>query len=158
MRVRFPVGAQIAIGSLLAIALMIAVAMVTQRGIASMTLAAAHAQALQAVATQVREVVSSALAEQSAVRGLVASGDPVYLAQLHRSRQTLRAQLARLRDSDQTTLIPVNRLEQIDVFEQQIEDGVALLDRNYAQRVTGVRAGRRTLEEVFLLLTRSGPQ
>jgi methyl-accepting chemotaxis protein len=144
VRVRFPVGAQIAIGSFLAIALMVAVAVVTQRGIASMTLAAAHAQALQAVATQVREVVSSALTEQSAVRGLVAGGDPVYAAQLERSRRTLRAQLARLRDSDQTTLIPVNRLEQIDVFEQQIEDGVALLDRNYEQRVAGVRAGRRS--------------
>ena len=143
MRVRFPVGAQIAIGSGLAILLMIAVAVVTQRGIASMALAAAHAQALQSVATEVREVVSSALAEQSAVRGLVASGDARYGAQLDAERRVLRAKLARLRDSDQTTLIPVNRLEQIDVFEQQIEDGAGLLDRNYARRVADVRAGRR---------------
>jgi methyl-accepting chemotaxis protein len=143
MRVRFPVGAQIAIGSCLAILLMIGVAVVTQRGIVSMTLAAAHGQALQRVATEIREVVTSALAEQSAVRGIVASGDPAYLAQLDRVRQTLRRQLARLRASDQTTLIPVNRLEAIDVYEQQIEDGVALLDRDYAQRVATVRAGRR---------------
>jgi methyl-accepting chemotaxis protein len=143
VRVRFPVGAQIAVGSCLAILLMIGVAVVTQRGIASMALAAAHAQALQSVATEVRDVVSSALAEQSAVRGLVASGDPRYERQLERERGTLRAKLARLRDSDQTTLIPVNRLEQIDVFEQQIEDGAALLDRGYARRVADVRAGRR---------------
>ncbi|HEX3465391.1 MAG TPA: HAMP domain-containing protein, partial [Candidatus Elarobacter sp.] len=143
MRVRFPVGGQIAIGSCLAILLMIGVAVVTQRGIASMSLAAAHAQALEAVATQIRDVVSAAFAEQSAVRGLVASGDAVYGAQLDGARGTLRARLARLRESDQTTLIPVNRLEQIDVYEQQIEDGAAQLDRNYAKRVADVRAGRR---------------
>jgi methyl-accepting chemotaxis protein len=143
MRVRFPVGAQIAIGSCFAILLLIVVAMVTQRGVASMSLAAAHAEALQSVATEVREVVSAALGEQSAVRGLVASGDPAYRAQLETARRTLRARLARLRGSDQTTLIPVNRLEQIDVFEQQIEDGVALLDKNYDGRVADVRAGRR---------------
>ena len=143
MRVRFPVGAQIALGSLFAIVLMTGVAVITQRGIAAMSLAAAHTQALQAVATEIRDVVSSALAEQSAVRGFVASGEPAYAAQTERERAVLRAQLARLRGSDQTTLIPVNRLEQIDVFEQEIEDGVALLDRSYAQRQIDVRAGRR---------------
>jgi methyl-accepting chemotaxis protein len=142
MRVRFPVGAQIALGSLFAIVLMTGVAVITQRGIAAMSLAAAHTQALQAVATEIRDVVSSALAEQSAVRGFVASGEPAYAAQTERERAVLRTQLARLRGSDQTTLIPVNRLEQIDVFEQQIEDGVALLDRSYAQRQADVRAGR----------------
>ncbi|HEV3089718.1 MAG TPA: HAMP domain-containing protein, partial [Candidatus Elarobacter sp.] len=143
MRVRFPVGAQIAIGSFLAILLLVVVALVTQRSIAAMSLAAAHAQALQSVATEVREVVSAALAEQSAARGFVATADPVYAAQLETERHALRARLARLRRSDQTTLIPVNRLEQIDVFEQQIEDGVALLDKNYDKRVAGVRVGRR---------------
>jgi methyl-accepting chemotaxis protein len=143
VRVRFPVGAQIAIGSCLGILLMIGVAVVTQRGIASMSLAAAHAQALEAVATEIRDVVSSALAEQSAVRGLVATGDSAYAVQLGAARTALRKRLARLRESDQTTLIPVNRLEQIDVYEQQIEDGAALLDRNYAARVADVRAGRR---------------
>src|SRR5579885_961460 len=122
---------------------MIGVAVVTQRGIASMSLAAAHAQALEAVATEIRDVVSSALGEQSAVRGLVATGDSAYAVQLSAARTALRARLARLRESDQTTLIPVNRLEQIDVYEQQIEDGAALLDRNYAERVADVRAGRR---------------
>jgi methyl-accepting chemotaxis protein len=143
MRVRFPVGAQIAIGSCLAILLMIGVAVVTQRGIVSMTTASAHGEALQRVATEIREVVSSALAEQSAVRGVVASGDPAYSAQLDRARQALRTQLGRLRASDQTTQIPVNRLEQIDVYEQQIEDGVAQLDRGYDLRVAAVHAGRR---------------
>ncbi len=143
MRVRFPVGAQIAIGSCLAILLMIGVAVVTQRGIGAMTLAAAHREALQRVATDIREVVASALAEQSAVRGLVASGDGTYRTQLDRSRKLLRAKLAHLRASDQTTLIPVNRLEQIDVYDQAIEDGVAQLDRNFDQRVAAVLAGRR---------------
>ena len=143
MRVRFPVGAQIAIGSCLAILLMIGVAVVTQRGIVAMTTASAHGEALQRVATEIREVLSSALAEQSAVRGIVASGDPAYSAQLDRARQALRTQIGRLRASDQTTQIPVNRLEQIDVYEQQIEDGVAQLDRNYDQRIATVHAGRR---------------
>ena len=143
MRVRFPVGGQIAIGSCLAIVLMIAVAVVTQRGIVAMTSASAHGDALQRVATEIREVLSSALAEQSAVRGVVASGDPAYSVQLDRARHALRTQLGRLRASDQTTQIPVNRLEQIDVYEQQIEDGVAQLDRNYDQRIASVQAGRR---------------
>lgn len=143
MRMRFAVGAQIAVGSCLGILLMIAVAVVTHRGIAAMSLAAAHTEALRSVATEVREVVSSALAEQSAVRGLVATGDPGYRAELAHARATLHARLARLRNSDQTTLIPVNRLEQIDIFEQQIEDGAALLDRNYVRRVADVLAGRR---------------
>ena len=143
MRVRFPVGAQIAIGSCVAILLMIGVAVVAQRGIAAMSLAAAHAQALEAVATEIRDVVSAALAEQSAVRGFVATGDSAYTTHLERERATLRTRLARLRASDQTTLIPVNRLEQIDVYEQQIEDAAALLDTRYAERVADVRAGRR---------------
>ena len=143
MRPRLTIGVRIALGACLAIGLMAAVALVTQRGIAAMSLAAAHAQALEAVATRVRDVMSSALAEQSAVRGLVASGDAAYARAMVRARGTLRARLARLRDSDRTTLIPVNRLEQIDVFEQQIEDGVALLDRGYAMRAAEIRAGRR---------------
>ena len=143
MRLRLTIGVRIALGACLAIGLMAGVALVTQRGIAAMSLAAAHAQALEAVATRVRDVMSSALAEQSAVRGLVAGGDVAYARAMVRSRGTLRARLARLRDSDRTTLIPVNRLEQIDVFEQQIEDGVALLDRGYALRAAEIRAGRR---------------
>ncbi len=143
MRVRFPLGAQIAVGSLFAIVLMALVAVLAHRGIAAMTLASSHTQALQTVATEIRDVLSSALAEQSAVRGLVASGDGAYRAPIARARADLRTQIARLRASDQTTLIPVNRLEQIDVFEQQIEDGVGLLDRGYAQREAEVRAGRR---------------
>ena len=143
MRPRLTIGARIGLGACLAIGLMVAVALVTQRGIASMALAAAHAQALESVATEVRDVLSSVLAEQSAVRGFVASGDRSYARAMVRTRALLRARLARLRDSDRTTLIPVNRLEQIDVFEQDIEDGVALLDRGYAQRAIEVRDGRR---------------
>jgi|GEM_PF-1174380 len=143
MRPRLTIGVRIALGACLAIGLMAAVALVTQRGIAAMSLAAAHARALEAVATQVRDVMSSALAEQSAVRGLVASGDDAYARAMMRARGTLRARLARLRDSDRTTLIPVNRLEQIDVFEQQIEDGVALLARGYAMRAAEIHANRR---------------
>jgi methyl-accepting chemotaxis protein len=138
-----PVGAQIAVGSCLAIVLMVGVAVVTRNGIGAMTVASGHARALQAVATEIRDVITSALAEQSAARGFVAAGDGAYAAQLERSRALLRAQLARLRASDQTTQIPVNRLEQIDVYEQQIEDGVGLLDRKYARSVAAVRAGRR---------------
>jgi methyl-accepting chemotaxis protein len=143
MRVRFPVGVQIAIGSVFAIVLMIGVAVLTQRGIEAMSLAAAHAQALQSVATEIREVVSSAQAEQSAVRGFVATGDVSYIGELDAARRALRPQLSRLRASDQTTLIPVNRLEQIDVYEQQIEDGVAVIDKHYDKRVADVRSGRR---------------
>ena len=143
MRVRIPVGAQIALGSCFAVVLMVAVAVVTQRGIAAMSLAAAHAHALETVATEIREVVSSALTEQSAVRGYVASGDAVYLDATQRAGTALNARLATLRASDQTKLIPVNRLEQIDVFEQEIEDGVGQLDKDYAKRIADVRAGRR---------------
>jgi methyl-accepting chemotaxis protein len=143
MRLRFPVGAQIALASFFAIVLMIAVGVVTQRGVAAMTLANAHAEALQNVATEIRDVITAALAEQSAVRGLVASGDPAYLAADEAARRDLRARLAVLRDSDQTTLIPVNSLEQIDVFEQEIEDGVNGLDHNYTTRADEVRTGRR---------------
>jgi methyl-accepting chemotaxis protein len=147
VRVRFPVGAQIAIGSCVAIVLMIGVALATQRSVAAMALAAGRAQALEGVATRIREVVSSALTEQSAVRGYVATADARYLGALKASRGALRAKLAVLRDSDQTTMIPVNRLEQIDVFEQRIEDGTALLDRSYTRRVADVRAGRRAEAE-----------
>ncbi len=143
MRLRLTIGVRIALGACLAIGLMAAVALVTQRGIAAMSLAAAHARALEGVATQVRDVMSSALAEQSAVRGFTAGGGGAYARAMVRSRGTLRARLARLRDSDRTTLIPVNRLEQIDVFEQQIEDGIALLDRGYALREAEIRSGRR---------------
>ncbi|MDB5040678.1 MAG: hypothetical protein JWN27_1404, partial [Candidatus Eremiobacteraeota bacterium] len=143
MRVRFPVGAQIAIGSLLAIALMIGVAAVTQRGIATMSLAAAHAGALRSVATDVREVLSAALAQESAVRAVIASGDAAYVPQTVRAHRDLQARLAVLHATDQTTLIPVNRLEQIDVYEQRIADGVARRDVSAAGRIAAVRGGRR---------------
>jgi methyl-accepting chemotaxis protein len=145
MRVRFPVGAQIAIGSLLAIVLMIGVAVVTQRGIAAMSLAAAHAGALRTVATEVRDVLSAALAQQSAVRAVLASGDAAYVKQVRRAHDDLQTRLAVLRESDRTTLIPVNRLEQIDVFEQRIQDGVARLDASYAGRVAAVIRGRHAV-------------
>jgi methyl-accepting chemotaxis protein len=143
MRVRFPVGAQIGLGSLLAIGLMIAVAVVTQRGIAAMSLAAAHASALRAVATDVRDVVSAALAQESAVRAVIASGDRTYVPATRRAHDDLRASLAVLGGIDQTTLIPVNRLEQIDVFAQRIADGVAALDKSYAGRIADALGGRR---------------
>ncbi|MGD0050870.1 MAG: hypothetical protein ABSD03_03490, partial [Vulcanimicrobiaceae bacterium] len=143
MRARFPVGAQIALAACLAIVLMIAVAVVTQRGIAAMTLATARAEALQSVSTEIREVVAAALAEQSAVRGVIISGGGApYLAAVADARRALHTELAVLRGSDNTTLIPVNQLEQIDVFEQEIEDGVGQLDGMYALRVAQVRAGQ----------------
>jgi len=142
--VRFPVGAQIGLGSLLAIALMLGVAVVTQRGIAAMSLAAADAGALRAVATDVRDVVSAALAQQSAVRAVIATGDRAYIPATQRAHADLRARLAVLHDSDQTTLIPVNRLEQIDVFDQRIADGVARLDISYTGRIAAALGGRRS--------------
>jgi len=144
MRARFPVGAQIALAACLAIVLMVALAVVTQRGIAAMALASARAEALQSVSTEIREVVTAALAEQSALRGVIISGGAsTYLAAVADARRDLHTHLAVLRESDNTTLIPVNQLEQIDVFEQQIEDGVGQLDGMYALRVAQIRDGRR---------------
>jgi methyl-accepting chemotaxis protein len=143
MRGRFPIAARLAAGSALAVVLMIAVAVVTARGIAAMAFAAAHREALETTSIEIREVVDAALSEQAAVRGFVATGDRAFRADIDRARTALQHRLATLRASDQTTYIPVNQLEQIDVFEQQIEDGVAALDRQYSKRSADVLAGRR---------------
>jgi len=143
VRARFPVGAKIALASLIAIVLMVVVAVVTQRGIVAMVAATARAQALEAVATDIRNVVTAGLAEQSAVRALIATGDAQYIDQVAAEQRDLRAKLAVLHDSDHTSAVPDTSLEQIDVFEQQIEDGIAGLDKTYAQRVASIRAGRR---------------
>jgi methyl-accepting chemotaxis protein len=143
MRARFPVGTQIALASVLAIVLMVVVAVVTQHGVVAMTTATARGQALQNVATDIRDVITAGLAEQSAVRGLIATGDPVYVTGMQDASRDLAARLAVLRNSDQTSAIPDTSLEQIDVFEQEIEDGVTTLDKTYAQRVAQVTGGHR---------------
>ncbi|HEY4438960.1 MAG TPA: HAMP domain-containing methyl-accepting chemotaxis protein [Candidatus Elarobacter sp.] len=143
LRARVPVGAQIGLGSLLAIGLMIAVALVTQRGIATMQLAAAHSSALRAAATDVRDVVSAALAQESAVRAVIASGDRAFVPATRTAHDELQTRLAVLDKVDQTNLIPVNRLEQIDVFAQRIADGAAALDKSYAGRIADALGGRR---------------
>ncbi len=142
-RGRFPIAARLACGSAIAVVLMIAVAVLTARGIAAMSFAAAHREALETTSIEIREVVDAAVLEQTAVRGFVATADPAFRADIDEARAVLKRRLATLRASDQTTYIPVNQLEQIDVFEQQIEDGVAALDKQYAQRSADVLAGRR---------------
>ncbi len=144
MRGRFPIAARLAGGSAIAVVLMIAVAVVTARGIAAMAFAAAHREALETTSIEIRQVVDAAVLEQTAVRGFVATGDGAFRSDIDRARRALRQRLITLRASDQTSYIPVNQLEQIDVFEQQIEDGVADLDRQYAKRSAEVLAGRRT--------------
>ena len=143
MRGRFPIAARLAAGSAIAVILMIAVAVVTARGISAMSFAAAHREALESTSLKIREVVDATLLEQTAVRGFVATGDPAFNRDIDAARKTLQRRLAALRASDQTSYIPVNQLEQIDVFEQQIEDGAAALDRQYAKRSAEVLAGRR---------------
>ncbi|HYW54453.1 MAG TPA: methyl-accepting chemotaxis protein [Dongiaceae bacterium] len=142
MRGRFPIAARLAAGSAIAVILMIAVAVVTARGISAMSFAAAHREALETTSLRIRDVIDATLQEQTAVRGLVATGDPAFDRDIGTARKTLQRRLAALRASDQTSYIPVNQLEQIDVFEQQIEDGVAALDRQYAKRSADVLAGR----------------
>ncbi|HEY0384332.1 MAG TPA: methyl-accepting chemotaxis protein [Candidatus Elarobacter sp.] len=142
-RGRFPIAARLAGGSAIAVILMIAVAVVTARGIASMAFAAAHREALETTSIEIREVVDAAVLEQTAVRGFVATGDRAFQHDLGDARKIMQRRIATLRATDQTTYIPVNQLEQIDVFEQQIEDGVAALDRQYAKRSADVLGGRR---------------
>ena len=144
MRGRFPIAIRLAGGSAIAVLLMIAVAVVTARGIAAMAFAAAHREALETTSIEIREVVDAAVLEQTAVRGFVATGDGAFRGDMGRARTSLQRRIATLRASDQTSYIPVNQLEQIDVFEQQIEDGVAALDRLYSKRSADVLAGRRT--------------
>ncbi|MEA2787396.1 MAG: methyl-accepting chemotaxis protein [Candidatus Eremiobacteraeota bacterium] len=143
MRGRFPIAVRLAGGSAIAVLLMIAVAVVTARGISAMAFAAAHREALETTSIEIREVVDAAVLEQSAVRGFVATGDRAFRADIDRARASLQRRIATLRASDQTSYIPVNQLEQIDVFEQQIEDGVAALDRLNSKRSLDVLAGRR---------------
>ena len=143
MRGRFPIAARLAAGSAIAVILMIAVAVVTARGISAMSFAAAHREALETTSLKIRDAVDATLQEQTAVRGFVATGDPAFNRDIDAARKTLQRRLSTLRASDQTSYIPVNQLEQIDVFEQQIEDGVAALDRQYAKRSADVLAGRR---------------
>jgi methyl-accepting chemotaxis protein len=143
MRGRFPIAVRLAGGSAIAVLLMIAVAVVTARGIAAMAFAAAHREALETTSIEIREVVDAAVLEQTAVRGFVATGDRAFHRDIERARTSLQRRIATLRATDQTSYIPVNQLEQIDVFEQQIEDGVAALDRQYAKRSADVLAGRR---------------
>jgi methyl-accepting chemotaxis protein len=142
-RGRFPIAARLAGGSAIAVVLMIAVAVLTSRGIAAMSFAAAHREALERTSIEIRDVVDAALLEQTAVRGFVATGDPAFRGDIDAARTALRKRLATLRATDQTSYIPVNQLEQIDVFEQQIEDGVNALDREYSKRNADVLAGRR---------------
>ena len=144
MRGGFPIASRLAAGSALAVILMIAVAVVTARGIGAMSFAAAHREALETTSIEIREVVDAALLEQTAIRGFVATGDGAFRGDMDRARKTRQLRLATLRASDQTSYIPVNQLEQIDVFEQQIEDGVAALDRQYSKRSADVLTGPRT--------------
>lgn len=133
---RFRVAVQIAAGFLVGVVLLSLVSAVAINRVTVMRSRAAEAAALSNISMLTRDVMAQMLDQAAAVRGYVATDDPVYFVALHRAQSALAADIAILDKSDQTTAIDSARLEQVDIEAAQIESDIDAVKKGFAQQIT----------------------
>jgi methyl-accepting chemotaxis protein len=123
------VGAKIAAGFSVAVALFAGVALLVSVQLVAMGRISAEARALSAISDSAREVVSTLAQMESVVDMSLATNDASRAAELRSLAAALDDRLGRLHASDQTDAISVNRLEQVDIDEQTLEDSARALKK-----------------------------
>ncbi len=122
MRVRLNVAAKLALGFSVAVALLAALAVLVTVQLASMSRITAEARALSAISDDTREIVSTLGLMENDVEAYTVTGDASYTRDTTALAKRLDDRIATLRKRDQTDAISPNRLEQVDIDEQEVED------------------------------------
>lgn len=141
---RFPVFAQIAAGFALGAILLAGAATVTYARVAQMRVLAGQAIALQQVSTIAGDVLTQMLEAEAAVRGYAGTRDSKFLIEAKIAADRARDNVAALQAAGQTRALPSNRLEQIVIATQRIDDDVAHVSDAFAEIERVSARGRST--------------